>query len=212
MFNVVIKRKIMGIYSKLIYPSLMERTLKKTSIEELRKNLLNNVSGEVLEIGFGTGLNLEHYPRHIQKITAIDYAILNEKAKSRMRRSAIKVDYKNMNAEELTFGNEVFDSVVSTFTFCSIPDIEKALHEIYRVLKPEGRLFFLEHGLSPDQSVRFFQNLINPVFKAVSCSLNRDMASIIKTQDFNFIKLEQFYQKDLEKLISWLYMGIAQKG
>jgi ubiquinone/menaquinone biosynthesis C-methylase UbiE len=203
----------MGVYSKVIYPKLLERSMSKPSIMKLRKKLLSEVNGEILEVGFGTGLNLGCYPDHIKKITVIDVNdVLGEKARKRIDQYSISVDYRHISAEKLPFEDNCFDSVVSTFTFCSIPDIQSALSEFYRVLKPGGRLFFLEHGISSDKSISFFQNLINPIFKVASCSLNRDMKAIIDASSFNTVKLEQFYQEDAIKVLGYLYMGIAVKN
>lgn len=202
----------MGVYSKIIYPKLLERSMTKSSLMGLRKKLLSEVKGEILEVGFGTGLNLSCYPEHVSKITVIDVnEVLGEKAMERIKEHSITVDYRKISAEKLPFSAECFDSVVSTFTFCSIPDIKSALSEFYRVLKPGGRLFFLEHGLSSDKQIRFFQNLINPIFKAASCSLNRDMKAIVESSNFEIKKLEQFYQEDAIKVLGYLYMGVAEK-
>ncbi len=202
----------MNIYSKIIYPVLLERAMSKSSLARLRRELLSDVKEEILEVGFGTGLNLRHYPAHVKKITVIDInEELGKKAKEKILQSSIDVDYKKISADELPFENNKFDSIVSTFTFCSIADVEKALAEFYRVLKPGGRLFFLEHGRSSDRKVSFFQDLINPIFKRASCNLNRDMEAIIKTQDFKILTVKKFYQEDAVKVVGLLYMGICQK-
>ena len=202
----------MGIYSKLIYPKLLERAMSKPSIMILRKKLLLDIKGEILEVGFGTGINLRFYPNNVTKITAIDVnEILEEKSKKRVEEQLISVNYMRVGAEKLPFDDNSFDSVVSTFTFCSISDIEGALSEFYRVLKPGGRLFFLEHGLSPDKQVSFFQNLLNPIFKAVSCSINRDIKAIIKSKSFETITFEEFYMDYAIKLLWFLYMGVVKK-
>ncbi|MCB2290162.1 class I SAM-dependent methyltransferase [Clostridium sp. CS001] len=123
----------------------------------------------------------------------------------------MRVDYRHISAEKLPFNDNCFDIVVSTFTFSSIPDIESALSEFYRVLKPGGRLFFLEYGISTDKPISYIQNLINPLFKEASCSLIRDMKAIVETTNFEVIKLEQFYQEDAIKILGFLYMGVVQK-
>lgn len=202
----------MDIYSKFIYPALLERSMTKQSIMNLRKELLSEVNEEVLEIGFGTGLNLDKYPNHISKITVIDTnEVFGNKAKERIDKSSIQVDFKYLSAEKLPFEDGSFDSIVSTFTLCSIPDIKSAISEFYRVLKPKGKLFFLEHGKSPDKKVRFFQNLINPFFKAASCSLTRDIKALIEGEGFDIIKINGFYQEDAMKILGYLYMGVGQK-
>ena len=202
----------MGLYFEYIYPGLMEKALNRQSINDLRKTILSKVKGDVLEIGFGTGLNLAHYPELVSNITAIDTVVhMSEKVKGRIECSSKTIIFETMSAENLSFEDNKFDSVVSTFTFCSITDTEKAISEIYRVLKPGGRLLFLEHGINPDKKVNRMQNFINPVFKVISCSLNRDIIQIINMQRFDIIEMNQFYQHDFIKIVDWLYMGVAIK-
>ncbi|HOA81300.1 MAG TPA: class I SAM-dependent methyltransferase [Defluviitaleaceae bacterium] len=202
----------MSIYSKFIYPFLLERAMTKPSLARIRKELLSNVKGDILEIGFGTGLNLKYYPSHIKEITVIDINDeLGKKAQSRINKSSIKVNYKKISADKLPFNNNSFDTIISTFTFCSILDIEKALAELHRVLKPDGKVYFLEHGKSNDKRICFLQNLINPIFKKASCSLNRDIEAIIKNQKYEIIKMNKFYQEDAAKIVGFLYMGLCKK-
>ena len=118
---------------------------------ELRSELLADVGGEVLEIGFGTGLNLPHYPEHVRRITTVDpNPGMNKLARRRIAESGIAVDQRALGGEALPFEDETFDCVVSTWTLCSIPEVGRALGEVYRVLRPGGRFVFLEHGLSDD--------------------------------------------------------------
>lgn len=203
----------MGIYSKIIFPFLLGRSMSKPSLAKLRKQLLSEVNGKILEVGFGTGENLKYYPGHVQKITVIDINDeLGKKAKEKILESAIDVDYQKVSAEQLPFDNSSFDCIVSTFTFCSILNIEKAVAEYFRVLKPGGKLFFLEHGKSTDKKVSFFQNLINPIFKRIACDINRDIESIIKTQNFKTLTMKKFYHENTMKIVWFLYMGVCQKS
>lgn len=202
----------MGIYSKTIFPVLLEMSMSKPSLAKLRKQLLSEVNGKILEVGFGTGENLKYYPEHVQKITVIDINDeLGKKAKEKILESVIDVDYQKVSADQLPFDNNSFDCIVSTFTFCSILNIEKAVAEYYRVLKSGGKLFFLEHGKSSDKKVCFFQNLINPIFKRVACDINRDIEAIIKTQEFKMLTMKKFYHQNTMKITGFLYMGVCQK-
>ncbi len=188
--------------------------MDKPYIKEGRKNILKNVSGEVLEIGFGTGLNLPHYPSTVTKLTIIDKNPgMNKQAQERISVSKIKVDNKVINGEELPFEDESFDSVVSTFTLCSIQDIDKSLKEIYRTLKPDGKFFFQEHGLADDPKIRKWQNRINPLQKvwADGCNLNRDIKFLIEKTGFNIIEFKNYFLEKGLKTHTFMYEGIACK-
>ncbi|MCX7923490.1 MAG: class I SAM-dependent methyltransferase [Clostridia bacterium] len=205
----------MSLYSKYIYPRVIDYLLSGAGIMEYRKGVLSHVRGNILEIGFGTGLNLPCYPPSVKEITVIDKNTgMNSLAQKRLKYSGIKVHLKLLNAETLPFEDNTFDSIVSTFTFCSIENIDAALHEFYRVLKPNGKLIFLEHGLSSDQRISKWQHRINPLYKITSngCNLNRDIRDIIKRSNFTFDNIEQFYSKDMIKLAGYLYKGVASKG
>ena len=145
----------MGIYSRLIFPRLCDWTMRSPSITRLRSEALSEVDGEILEIGFGTGLNLEHYPVHVRHLTAVDPGVgMTRIARRRIEGSHIDVDLRVQTAEELPFEDERFDCVVSTWTLCSIRDGRRAVAEIGRVLKPGGRFLFLEHGLSEEPRIQ----------------------------------------------------------
>lgn len=204
----------MGLYSKYIYPKIIETLLSIPSVMKERKDILSHVKGNILEIGFGTGLNLPCYPNFVREITVLETNEgMNSLANKRIKSSQIKINFKLLSAESLPFDDETFDSVVSTFTFCSIENINSAMREFYRVLKPNGQLLFLEHGLSQDKKIRFIQNHINPFYKLFSdgCNLNRNIKSIIEENDFVISDLEQFYDKHMIKLTGYLYKGIAVK-
>src|SRR5579871_5169813 len=138
----------MGFYSRVIFPRLVEFVMRGINLTELRKALLAGASGDVLEIGFGSGLNLPYYPPAVRKLTTVDANPgMSPLAQKRIASSPIKVNHRVLDAEKLPFANSSFDTVVSTWTLCSIADIDQALREIHRVMKPEGRFLFIEHGL-----------------------------------------------------------------
>ena len=127
---------------KYIFPHILEYVMSSSILVDCRKDTLSEVKGEILEIGFGTGMNLLYYPAHVRKITGVDINInVHSKAEKRLKSSPIKVDYYTLNAAYLPFSDHTFDTVVSTFTLCSITDIHRAFSEIVRVLKPNGRFF-----------------------------------------------------------------------
>src|SRR3954449_7678697 len=159
----------MGIYSRIIFPRLCDWVLNDPRMAKLRREALADVGGEVLEIGFGTGLNLPHYPEHVRRITTVDPNLgMSRLARRRIARSGIEVDQRVLSGEALPFEDESFDSVVSTWTLCSIPDVRRALGEVYRVLKPGGGFVFLEHGLSDDPKIQRWQRRVNPIQRGLA--------------------------------------------
>ncbi|MFS8872019.1 class I SAM-dependent methyltransferase [Synechococcus sp. R50.1] len=202
----------MNLYRRVIFPQLLDLALSGERIERYRRQLLAHVQGSVPEIGFGTGLNLSCYPEHIRKITGVDpNPGMGSLARRRIASSPIAVDWQVADAQELPFPSQSFDSVVSTWTLCSIPNVAKALGEIRRVLRAGGKLFFLEHGLSEDPQVQRWQNRLNPLQKVIAdgCNLNRDMARLIREAGFRFEQLERFYMPDQPRFIGYTYQGIA---
>jgi ubiquinone/menaquinone biosynthesis C-methylase UbiE len=203
----------MGFYSNLVIPYYLDLAMSGQPLQQYREKLLKDVSGEILEIGFGTGLNLPHYPDTIQKITTIDpNPGMQRLARSRIAASDLNVDYQVLNGESIPMADASFDSVVSTWTLCSIPHVEQAIAEIARLLKPQGKFFFIEHGLSQEPKIQLWQNRLTPLQKIIAdgCHLNRNIKTLVE-QKFNNITLERFYAPKLPKVIGYMYQGIAIK-
>ncbi|MFO0769164.1 MAG: class I SAM-dependent methyltransferase, partial [Nitrospiraceae bacterium] len=134
-------------YATVIFPRLMDWALSQEFFLSARQELLAQTAGSVLEIGFGTGLNIPHYPHTVTRVTAVDpVPLLPRRVTNRIGRASVPVSLVYADAEQLPFASEHFDCVVCTFTLCTIPDPISALREVERVLKPEGRFYFLEHG------------------------------------------------------------------
>lgn len=204
----------MRFYSRIIFPRLCDLLLDKPLVAEQRRILLAQAQGHILEIGFGTGLNLPHYPEQVQRITVVDpNPGMHRKARRRIENSRIEVDKRMLSSEELPFEDETFDCVVSTFTLCSIQNVDRALKEIYRVLKPEGELLLLEHGLSPDPGVQRWQQRLNGLERrlADNCHLNRNMRELVSRQPFRSVDVEEFYLEKFPKTHGYLYRGVARK-
>ena len=190
----------------------MQASLSVPAVTARRKRLLANVRGEILEIGFGTGLNLPFYPTQVRQITVAEpNSQLSALGRKRIQSSPIEIDFHPMGAEQLPFANQTFDSVVSSFTLCSILEVTAALAEIRRVLKPDGCFYFLEHGLSPDPVVCLWQNRLTPLYSwlACGCHLNRDMVQIIEQGGFTFLELESIYLPGEIKISGYTYQGVA---
>jgi len=203
----------MGFYSQVIAPRLLDWGMSDPSFALYRREVLSDVQGEVLEIGFGTGINLSYYPEHLQQLVTVDANPgMNALAQKRIESSNIRVDNRVLNGENLPMADNTFDSVVSTWTLCSIANVEQALKEIYRVLKPGGRFFFIEHGLSDDPKVQVWQNRLNPINKAIAvgCNLNRNIKELVEAQ-FKNVTVEQFYTPKSPKISGYMYKGVARK-
>ncbi len=203
----------MGLYSRVIFPRLLDWSLSLPNLAKYRQELLADVTGEVLEIGFGTGLNLAYYPYSIHKITTVDVNPgMNALANKRISDSGIIVEQLLLSSENLPMPDNTFDSVVSTWTLCSIANVQQALQEVYRVLKPGGRFFFVEHGLSDKPSVQVWQHRLTPIQKVVAdgCHLNRDIQKLVE-QRFDHVELKQFTPENFSDLMAHLYLGCATK-
>ncbi len=204
----------MGFYSQTIFPRLCDLLLNRPLIARHRRALLAAAHGEGLEIGFGTGLNLPHYPGTVRKLTIVDpNRGMHRLAQRRIQRTAMELDQRVVSGERLPFGDCTFDFVVSTFTLCSIHDVVQALREVYRVLKTGGRFLFLEHGLSPEPAVQKWQRRLNwlEVRLADGCHLDRDMKALIAAQRFASVEIEEFYLAGMPRTHGYMYRGTAVK-
>jgi ubiquinone/menaquinone biosynthesis C-methylase UbiE len=204
----------MGFYSRVIFPHLCDWVMSDPRMAKLRKEVLADVSGTVLEIGFGTGLNLAHYPEHIRTITTVDpNPGMNKLARRRVAQSGMVVDQRVLSGEELPFEGGTFDRVVSTWTLCSIHEVGRALGEVYRVLKPDGRFLFLEHGLSDDPKVQRWQCRLNWLQKhlAEGCRLDLDVEAVVKAQPFRSFEIDRFVMERTPKTHGTMYRGMANK-
>jgi ubiquinone/menaquinone biosynthesis C-methylase UbiE len=204
----------MGIYSRLIFPRLLELSMSSKSLTAYRQQLLEAVSGDVLEIGFGTGLNLPHYPEAVTSLTTLDpNEGMGAIAQKRIDHSPIPVQTQLISGENLPMPEASFDNVVCTWTLCSIPNAPQALAEAYRVLKPGGKFFFIEHGLSDEAGIQTWQNRLTPIQRVVAdgCHLNRKIDALIRDV-FDQVEVESFYAPDLPKIMGYFYRGVATKA
>jgi ubiquinone/menaquinone biosynthesis C-methylase UbiE len=203
-------------YSRVIFPRLLGIFCSRSFLGKYRQEVLADAQGEVLEIGFGTGLNLHHYPSaKVKRITAVDSNKgMRDIALKKIQDSPLPVEHVLIGAAALPMPDSAYDTIVSTWVLCSIKNnIEQALRELYRVLKPGGRFIFLEHGLSPEPCVRRWQHWLNPAQKVIAdgCHLNRDIKGLITGAGFSFLKLDEFYLEKTPKVGGYMYRGIATK-
>lgn len=204
----------MAFYSEVLFPWGMNLLMSGEPFDSARQQVLAEVSGEVLEIGFGSGLNIPHYPSSVQKITAIDpNPGMSRYAEPRIAASPITVERCILSGESLPMADASFDTVVSTWTLCSIKNIEQALAEIYRVLKPSGRFIFLEHGLSDEPEIARWQHRLNPVQKLIGdgCNLNRNIRVLVEQAGFSLLDVDNFYLDKTPRLLGYMYRGVAIK-
>lgn len=205
--------RTMGLWAKHVLPLLVEKGCRSTTILDERRRWIPRAHGEVLELGVGTGLNLAFYaPERVAKVTGIDPSpSLLRKAAPRAVSSPIDVELVEASAERLPFASAAFDSVVVTYSLCSIGDPGAALREVRRVLKPDGELVFVEHGLAPDARTSRWQRRATPVWRMFTggCHLDRDIASIVRDAGFDFEQLDAAYSEGASWL-SFTYQGIAR--
>jgi ubiquinone/menaquinone biosynthesis C-methylase UbiE len=184
---------------------MMNRSLGDHKTSMLRSELLARASGRILEIGFGSGLNLPNYPESVHEIYAIDchsFAVVTQ--------SPIMVHFNLMPAETLGFADKTFDTVVSTFTLCSVFNVPKVLQEIKRVLKPAGEFLFLEHGKSWEKGMIAIQNISNPLFRIFGggCNVNRDLMGDMEKSGLKITSLRRIRCPEL-RISGFYYMGYA---
>lgn len=201
----------MGIYRDHILPRVVDWALSRPECLERRRAVTPGLRGKVLEIGFGSGLNLPYYPAEVEKIYAVDPATLGRKlAARRIAACPIPVQFVDVHGDTLPLEAHSLDSVLSTWTLCTIPDVTRTLTEVRRVLKPGGKLHFLEHGLSPDARVAAWQRRLNRFQKRIAggCQLDLKIDELIRSAGFEIEAGENFYMKGM-KCSSYMYKGLA---
>jgi len=170
--------------------------LSRKPILELRERTARGLTGEVLEIGFGSGINLPYYPASVAQVYAVEpSSVARHLAEPRVQRSRVPVVWSGLDGQRLTLADASVDCALSTFTLCTIPDVSAALSELRRVLRPGGMLHFLEHGRSPTARVARWQDRLTPLQKRVAggCHLNRNIPDLLREAGFCMDALEQYY-------------------
>jgi ubiquinone/menaquinone biosynthesis C-methylase UbiE len=179
-----------------------------------RARCLDGVSGTVLEIGFGSGLNLPHYPREVTKVIGVDPSHTSARlARTRIAAAPFPVELIGLTAETIPVADASVDAIVSTFTLCTIPDVAGALTEMRRALKPEGRFYFVEHGHDDDSRVARWQDRLDGFEQKMfgGCHLNRDISTLIRRAGFDIERLDHAYLKGAPKFAGFLYRGVAKR-
>lgn len=202
----------MSFYQEQIVPQLINLAMRQRNLAAYRSRVVPAAEGCVLEIGIGSGLNLPFYSRNVEHIIGLDPSpILLLMARRHPQPDASPVEFVEGSAEAIPLANASTDTVVTTWTLCSIPDVERALAEMRRVLKPGGRLLFVEHGRAPEANVRWWQDHLTPVWTRLSggCHLNRAINALIEGAGFQFERIETGYMRG-PKPMTFMYEGSAR--
>jgi ubiquinone/menaquinone biosynthesis C-methylase UbiE len=205
----------MSFYEERVLPHVINLAMTTAGITDERRRCLEPVGGAVLEIGFGTGLNLPYYPAAVTRVVGVDPSRKSaDLARKRIAASPFPVEVIGLSAEKLPVADASFDTIVSTFTLCTIPDVANALAEMRRALSPGGRLHFVEHGQAADPDVVRWQQRLNGLQRKVfgGCHLNRRISSLIERAGFVIETLENDYMKGAPKFGGYLYRGIARRS
>lgn len=202
----------MGFYAEHLLPRLVDRALDTPACRRERARITHGLRGNVLEIGFGSGLNLPYYPAEVTRVLAVDPVRVGEKlAQERIRRCPAKVEFVGLDGQALPLPEASVDGVLSTWTLCTIPDPHRALAEIRRVLRPQGMFHFLEHGLAPEPRTARFQRLLNPLWRRIAggCHLTRDIAGLVENAGFSLVDVRTFSLPRTPRAFGFMYTGVA---
>jgi len=201
-----------GFYREHVLPRLVDLTCGGPEMERWRRRAVEGLEGSVVEIGFGSGANLPVLPREVTTLHAVEPSeVARARARRRERPTGLEVRHVGVDGESLPLEDHTCDAALTTFTLCTIPDVERALAELRRVVRPGGRIHFLEHGLAPDEDVRRWQRRLEPVQRRVAggCHLTRDTPALLTDAGFELERVEARYAKG-PKPWTWFTVGTAR--
>lgn len=205
----------MGVYRDHLLPRVQNKVMDRKDLRDVRSRVCSGLSGDVVEVGFGTGLNAPHYPDGVQRIAAVEPSALCMRiAEPRISATSTKVELAGLTGETLDLGSEEFDAALSTWTLCTIPDVDAALAEIRRVLKYGGRFHFVEHGRAPDAGVARWQERIEPPWKRIAggCHVTRDISGLVERAGFRIDEVQTYYLTGEPKVFGYTFEGVATKS
>jgi ubiquinone/menaquinone biosynthesis C-methylase UbiE len=202
----------MGFYNDVVLPWCIDLSCGMKALMPEREKVSAGLSGSVLEIGFGSGLNLPFMPPSVTRVLAVEPSErARQIARKRVAQARCAVEFVGLDAQVIQLPDASADSALSTFSLCTIPDVERALSEVKRVLKPGGRLFVVEHGRAKDAGVARWQDRLNGVQKTIcgGCNINRDISGLLRAAGFDASNIEQAYFADMPRTHGYLYKGAA---
>lgn len=202
----------MGLYGDHVLPRIINTLCGMKTVEPLRRRVCDGLEGDVVEIGFGSGLNVPFYPATVTRVAAVEPADVGWKlADERLRATSVPVQRSGLDGQSLPLDDNSHDAALSTWTLCTIPDVAGALAEVRRVLKPGGSLHFVEHGLAPDENVRRWQRRLDPLQQRLfgGCHLTRPVVDLLTTAGFTITELDVFYEEGSPKFLGADSLGAA---
>ena len=206
---------ILSFYDKYILPKFLNCACGTKPINYQREKIVPLAKGIVLDIGIGSGLNIPFYNKsNIDHLYGLDPSVeLLKIAKPLAKKNELEIEFLQCGAEAIPLTDQSIDTVLITYTMCTIPDIKLSNSEIMRVLKPEGKLLFCEHGLAPDKNIAKWQRRINPIWSKIAggCNLNRDIPKLITSSGFKISNMEEMYLPSTPKFAGYNYWGVAKK-
>lgn len=207
----------MPFWTDEVVPRMTDKMLGNREVAGHRKRVIEGLRGDVVEIGFGSGLNVPHYPVDVTTVFAVDPSLVGRKLSAdRVAASSVPIKFVGLDGESLPLDDASVDAALSTFTLCTIPDAARAMREVYRVLRPGGRFHFLEHGLCPEPGVARWQHRINPIQRRVAggCTLDRPIEDLIRDAGFEITELhhDQLAGPGFMRPWAYLYEGMATKS
>jgi ubiquinone/menaquinone biosynthesis C-methylase UbiE len=203
----------MGIYAEHVLPRIVNAACAMKAAREQRQRVCEGLHGEVVEVGFGSGHNVPFYPDAVSSVAAIEPADVGWKlAGKRLASSGVPVQRSGLDGQSLPLSDDSCDSALTTWTLCTIPDVEAALLELRRVLKPGATLHFVEHGLAPDERVQRWQHRLEPIQKRAfgGCHLTRRPVDLLKGAGFTISELDVYYEKGAPKVVGATSLGVAR--
>lgn len=201
----------MGIYERYFLPHFIHLACGAKPILEQREKVVPQAEGRILEIGMGSGINIPYYnPDKVEKLWGLEPSEgMRQKARPRVEAAPFELEWLGLPGEEIPLDDNSADTIVLTYTLCTIPDTLAAVKQMRRVLKPGGKLLFSEHGKAPDEAVQRWQDRINPAWKKMAggCNINRDIPQLLEQGGFNIRQMETLYLPSTPKIAGFTYWG-----